>query len=113
MPIAKVFIIEDEAITALDIKKTLEKLNYEIVGIKDRGEEALKAINQANPDIVLMDISLKGELDGIETARLLNIQSKIPVVYLTAHYDDETIERSKTTNPYGFLLKPLNDRDLN
>ncbi len=113
MPIARVFIIEDESITALDIKKTLEKLNYEIVGINDRGEEALKVINQANPDIVLMDISLKGELDGIETARLLNIQNKIPVVYLTAHYDDETIERSKTTNPYGFLLKPLNDRDLN
>lgn len=113
MPIAKVFIIEDEAITALDIKKTLEKLNYEVVGIKDRGEEALKVIDKANPDIVVMDISLKGELDGIETARLLNIQRRIPVVYLTGHYDDDTIERSRATNPYGFLLKPLNDRDLN
>jgi PAS domain S-box-containing protein len=113
MPIARVFIIEDEAITALDIRKTLEKLNYEIVGIKDRGEDALKVIEKANPDIILMDISLKGELDGIETARLLNIQKRLPIVYLTAHYDDETIERSKSTNPYGFLLKPLNDRDLN
>lgn len=113
MPIAKVLIIEDEAITALDIKRTLEKLNYEIVGIKDRGEVALKEFQQAAPDIVLMDISLKGELDGIETARLLNIQKRVPVVYLTAHYDDETIERSKSTNPYGFLLKPLNERDLN
>lgn len=113
MPIAKVFIIEDEAITALDIKRTLEKLNYEIVGIQDRGEIALKEFGQADPDIVLMDISLKGELDGIETARLMNIQKKVPVVYLTAHFDDDTIERSKTTNPYGFLLKPLNERDLN
>lgn len=113
MPIAKVFIVEDEAITALDIKRTLEKLNYEIVGIKDRGEEVLKVIDSADPDIILMDITLKGELDGIETARLLNIRKKLPVVYLTAHFDDETIERSKSTNPYGFLLKPLNDRDLN
>ncbi len=113
MPIAKVFIIEDEAITALDIKRTLEKLNYEIVGIKDRGEEAIKQIEKLDPDIILMDISLKGELDGIETARLLNIRKKIPIVYLTAHSDEETIERSKSTNPYGYLLKPLNDRDLN
>ncbi len=113
MPIAKVLIVEDEAITALDIKRTLEKLNYEIIGISDRGEEALKMIDSTDPDIILMDITLKGELDGIETARLMNIRSKIPIVYLTAHYDDETIERSKTTNPYGFLLKPLNDRDLN
>lgn len=113
MPIARVFIIEDEAITALDIKRTLEKMNYDIVGIKDRGEDALKEFDKAEADIVLMDISLKGELDGIETARLMNIQKKVPIVYLTAHYDDETIERSKSTNPYGFLLKPLNDRDLN
>lgn len=113
MPIAKIFIIEDEAITALDIKKTLEKLNYEIVGIKDRGEDAIKQIDKLKPDIILMDISLKGELDGIETARILNIHKKIPIVYLTAHSDEETIERSKTTNPYGYLLKPLNDRDLN
>ena len=113
MPVAKVLIIEDEAITALDIKKTLEKLNYEIVGIKGRGDEAIKLLDKTNPDIILMDITLKGELDGIETARLINIQNKIPIVYLTAHFDDETIERCKSTNPYGFLLKPLNDRHQN
>jgi len=113
MPIAKVFIVEDEAITALDIKRTLEKLNYEIVGVTDRGEDAIKMIDKSDPDIILMDITLKGELNGIETARLLNIQTDIPIVYLTAHFDDETVERSKSTNPYGFLLKPLNDRDLN
>jgi len=113
MSIAKVFIVEDEAITALDIKRTLEKLNYEIVGVTDRGEDAIKMVDKSDPDIILMDITLKGELDGIETARLLNIQTSIPIVYLTAHFDDETIERSKSTIPYGFLLKPLNDRDLN
>ncbi len=113
MPIAKVFIIEDEAVTALDIRNTLEKLNYEVVGIVGKGEDALRMINKTNPDIILMDIILKGELDGIETARLINIQRKTPIIYLTARYDDETIERSKSTNPYGFLLKPLNDRDLN
>lgn len=113
MPIAKIYIVEDEAITALDIKKTLEKLNYEIVGINDRGEDAINEIAETSPDAVIMDIVLKGELDGIETARLLNIRKKIPVIYLTGNYDDETVERSKSTNPYGFLLKPLNERDLN
>lgn len=113
MPVAKVFIIEDEAITALDIRNSLEKLNYEVSGVSDKGEAALKLIHSTRPDIVLIDILLKGELDGIETARLLNIQEKIPFIYFTAVYDDDTIERSKATNPYGFLLKPLNDRDLN
>lgn len=113
MHVAKVYIVEDEAITSLDIKRTLEKLNYEIVGTCDKGENAIDEIVKTSPDAVLMDITLKGELDGIETARLLNIRKRIPVIYLTAHYDDDTIERSKSTNPYGFLLKPLNDRDLN
>lgn len=113
MAVARVLIVEDDAITALDIQKTLEKLNYEVIGIKSSGEDTLKLLGKITPDIILMDIILKGELDGIETARLINIQKKIPIVYLTARYDDETIERSKSTNPYGFLLKPLNDRDLN
>ena len=113
MPIAKIFIVEDESIVVLEISKTLEKMNYEVVGHTNKGEDALAKVNKTNPDLILMDITLKGELDGIETARLINIQKKIPIVYLTGHKDDETIERSKTTNPYGFLLKPLNDRDLN
>ncbi len=113
MPIAKIFIVEDEAIIALNIKNTLEKMNYEVAGISDRGEGALKMIDKLKPDVILMDIVLKGELDGIETARLINLKRKIPIIYLTAHHDDDTLERSKSTNPYGYLLKPLNDRDLN
>lgn len=113
MPLAKIFIVEDEAIIALDIKKTLEKMNYEVAGVSDRGEGALKMIDKLYPDVILMDIVLKGELDGIETARLINLKRKIPIIYLTAHHDDDTLERSKSTNPYGYLLKPLNDRDLN
>ncbi|MCC6864596.1 MAG: response regulator [Ignavibacteria bacterium] len=113
MPIAKIFIVEDEAITALDIKNTLEKLKYEVVGICNRGDTAVKEIRKAKPDLVLMDIFLKGEIDGIETARLLNVAGKLPVIYLSARTDDETIDRSRSTNPYGYLLKPLNDRDLN
>ncbi|HMT10505.1 MAG TPA: PAS domain S-box protein [Ignavibacteria bacterium] len=113
MPIAKVLIVEDEAITALDIKNILQRLNYEVVGIASKGEAALSMIEETNPGLILMDITLKGDLDGIDTALILRRTHNIPVVYLTAHSDDETIERSKQTDPYGFLLKPLNERDLN
>ncbi len=113
MPIAKILIVEDEAITALDIKNILQRLNYDVVGIASKGEAALKMIEETEPGLILMDITLKGDLDGIDTAIILARTHNIPIVYLTAHSDDETIERSKQTNPYGFLLKPLNERDLN
>lgn len=113
MPIAKILIVEDEAITALDIKNILQRLNYEVVGIVSKGEAAIAMVEETNPRLILMDITLKGDLDGIDTAMILRRTHNIPVVYLTAHSDDETIERSKQTDPYGFLLKPLNERDLN
>lgn len=113
MPIAKILIVEDEAITALDIKNILQRLNYDVVGIASKGEAALKMVEETEPGLILMDVTLKGDLDGIDTAIILARTHNIPVVYLTAHSDDETIERSKQTNPYGFLLKPLNERDLN
>lgn len=113
MPIAKILIVEDEAITALDIKNILQRLNYEVVGIASKGEAALAMVEETTPGLILMDVTLKGDLDGIDTALILRRTHNIPVVYLTAHSDDETIERSKQTDPYGFLLKPLNERDLN
>lgn len=113
MPLAKILVVEDEAITAMDIKRTLEKLNYSVAGIADRGDIAIRLTDELKPDLILMDITLKGDFDGIECASLINKAHNIPIVYLSVHNDEETIERSKSTNPYGYLLKPLNDRDLN
>lgn len=113
MPLAKILVVEDEGITAMDIKRTLEKLNYSVAGVADRGDIAIRLTDELEPDLILMDISLKGDFDGIECASLINKRHNIPIVYLTAHNDEETIERSKATNPYGYLLKPLNDRDMN
>jgi PAS domain S-box-containing protein len=113
MPLAKILVVEDEAITAMDIKRTLEKLNYTVAGVADRGDIAIRLTDELKPDLILMDITLKGDFDGIECASLINKVHNIPIVYLSVHNDEETIERSKTTDPYGYLLKPLNDRDLN
>ncbi len=113
MPIAKILIAEDEAITAKDIELTLKKLGYEISAVVNTGEDAVSLTETLKPDIVLLDIILKGNIDGIEAARLINERTKTPVIYITALQDESTIERSKSTRPYGFLLKPLDERDLN
>lgn len=110
---AGILIVEDEAITAMDIKQTLLKLNFGVAGTVSRGIDAVNFVREKSPDLILMDITLKGELDGIQTAKMITESHNIPVVYLSAHFDEETIERSKTTNPYGYILKPLNERDLN
>lgn len=113
MPKAKVLVVEDESITAKEIQKSLERLGYLVSAVTDNGLDAINLAKQTNPDLVLMDIVLKGPIDGIKASAKINEFRKIPVVYLTAHQDEETLERSKQTNPYGYLLKPLNERDLN
>lgn len=113
MPQPKILIVEDEAITAQDIKQSLVNLGYNVSAITDNGLDAINLAKQLSPDLIIMDITLKGPVDGIEAALKISSFSKIPVVYLTAHDEDEIVERSKTTRPYGFLLKPLNERDLN
>ncbi|MGE4394739.1 MAG: methanogen output domain 1-containing protein [Methanobacteriales archaeon] len=105
-------IVEDESIVALDIKHRAELLGYEVVGIASSGEEALKLIKEKKPDLVLMDIVLKGEMDGIEAAEVIKRDYNIPVVYLTAHSDKETLDRAKQTEPFGYLIKPFEDREL-
>lgn len=107
-----IFIVEDERIVAEDIGETLKKLGYLISGIAVSGETAIEKIRDTLPDLVLMDIHLAGDMDGIEAAGQIHILFDIPVIYLTAYADNELLERAKLTEPYGYVLKPFNDREI-
>lgn len=108
----KILIVEDEMIIAANISLQLSALGYEVTGIIPRGEEALEHVKQNKPDIILMDIQLKGELDGIETVRLMQQVQDIPVIYLTANADDAHFAKAKDTHPYAFISKPFKKLDL-
>jgi putative two-component system response regulator len=110
--IAKILIVEDERIISEDIKKRLQKLGYSVPSIARTGEEAVQKTKVLHPDLVLMDIVLEGEMDGIEAAAHIKSLCEIPIVYLTAYADQKTLERAKITEPYGYILKPFDDRDL-
>lgn len=109
---AKILIVEDESIVALNIKNRLESLGYEVVDTVTSGEAAINIVAESQPNLVLMDIKLKGAIDGIEAAAQIRNRFQIPVVYLTAYSDEETVERAKITEPYGYILKPFEARDL-
>jgi PAS domain S-box-containing protein len=109
---AQILVVEDEYIVAKDIQETLSSLGYHVPSIAASGDEALKIIMEEQPDIVLMDIVLKGELDGIQTADKIRLKYDIPVIYLTAYADDATLKRAKVTEPYGYLIKPYQEREL-
>jgi len=109
---ARVLIVEDAFIVSAHLKKTLEREGYEIVDMTNSGEYALKVVELRRPDLVLMDIMLEGPIDGIETARLMRTQFNVPIIYLTALTDRETIQRAKITEPFGYLSKPIDDRQL-
>ena len=102
-----VMIVEDERLIARDMQQLLAELGYEPFAIASNSEEALKRVSERLPDVVLMDIRLKGEIDGIATAELLKSRFDVPVIYLTAHADDATVERAKNSEPYGYLIKPV------
>ncbi len=108
-----ILIVEDERIVAEDIRSSLINSNYEIIGIVSTGEEAVEKAKELYPNLILMDIVLNGEMDGIEAAQLISNELHIPVVYLTANAEERTLERAKKTNPYGYLVKPFEDIDLN
>jgi DNA-binding LytR/AlgR family response regulator len=109
---AKILIVEDEMIIGANISLQLSKLGYEVTGIVSRGEEAINHVKQNRPDIVLMDIQLKGELDGIDTVIRMQQQMDLPIIYLTANTDENNFERAKSTNPYAFISKPFKKLDL-
>jgi two-component system sensor histidine kinase UhpB len=109
----KTLIVEDEKIIAKDIESTVQRLGHDSAGIVSKGEDAVRLSKELRPDIVLMDITLRGAMDGIEAAKIINETLDIPVVYITAHQDEDTIEKTKSTNPYGYISKPVDDRDIN
>jgi diguanylate cyclase (GGDEF)-like protein/PAS domain S-box-containing protein len=107
-----VLIVEDDNIIAEDLGSTLERLGYEVLSTASSGEDAVRKARAAKPDLVLMDIVLKGRMDGIKAADRIMKELDIPVVYLTSHSDPDTIRRAKETGPFGYLLKPYEQRDI-
>ncbi|MDD1728614.1 MAG: response regulator, partial [Methanospirillum sp.] len=108
----KILIVEDEAVTSVLLEKTLKELGYEVVGSAFDGLEAINLAREKRPDIILMDIRIQGDMDGIETAKKIYQQYKIPIIYLTAHSDDDTIKRAVESGPFGYLIKPFKEREL-
>ncbi len=108
----KILVVEDDEIIASLIERILQKKDYVVVGKVPTGEDAIRRAAEVQPDLVLMDIGLKGAIDGIYAARYISGVFNIPVIFLTGHYDDETIERAKVAEPLGFITKPFNDKDI-
>jgi diguanylate cyclase (GGDEF)-like protein/PAS domain S-box-containing protein len=108
----KILIVEDEIIVAEDIKDILEEFGYIVIDIVNSGKKALTKLADTQPNLILMDIRIKGEIDGIQTAKLIWEKYQIPVVYLTANSDKNTLERAKQTAPFGYLTKPFKEKDL-
>ncbi|WFN34132.1 response regulator [Methanogenium sp. S4BF] len=108
----RILIVEDEAIIAMELRETLEHLGYTVVGNELRGEDAIRAAGKLRPDVVLMDIHLKGQMDGIEASDRIARRYDIPVIFTTAHSDRETLSRAIRTQPYGYIIKPFSERDL-
>jgi PAS domain S-box-containing protein len=109
---AKILVVEDEIIVAMEIKSRLESFGYSVPAVVSTGEDAIKKAGESGADLVLMDIMLKGDMDGIEAARQICANNNIPVVFLTAYADDKTLERAKITEPFGYIVKPFEDREL-
>ncbi|MBF0457269.1 MAG: response regulator [Nitrospirae bacterium] len=107
-----ILIVEDEIIVSMEIQERVQRLGYRVCDAVSTGELAIEIAGEKHPDLVLMDIRLEGEMDGIEAASVIQKQFRIPVVYLTANSDDKTLLRAKLTEPFGFILKPFHERDL-
>jgi diguanylate cyclase (GGDEF)-like protein/PAS domain S-box-containing protein len=112
MMATRILVVEDEGIIARQIKNNLQHRGYEIIDVLTSGQQVLEKAPALNPDLVLMDISLSEGLDGIETAALLKQKMDVPIIYLTAYGDDVTLNRAKTTDPDGYILKPFSTRTL-
>jgi two-component system, response regulator PdtaR len=109
---AKILVVEDEWIIANDIKDSLIEMGYRVSAIAASGEDALARVEEDPPDLVLMDIVLKGQMNGIETARAIRARRDIPVIYLTAYDNQFLVDKAKQTDHSGYLLKPFKDREL-
>ena len=112
MDTVSILLVEDEAVVALELQNNLESMGYNVVAKADNGPSAIELSRKHNPDIVLMDIRLKGDMDGIDAALEIRNHQNVPIVFLTAYAEEEKLKRAKKTMPFGYLLKPVQDRDL-
>lgn len=112
MSCKRILVVEDETIVAMDIRHRLSKLGHEIVGQAQSGEQAVRLAAELLPDLVLMDIMLAGNMDGVQAAAEIHSRMDLPVVFLTAYADEETLQRVKVTQPFGYIIKPFQDREL-
>ena len=108
----RILVVEDESIVALDIQSRLQNLGYEVAVTVGNGDQAIAQTEALQPDLVMMDIMLQGEMDGVQTAERIGEHSDIPIIFLTAYSDESTLQRAKSISPFGYLLKPFNDREL-
>src|SRR5881396_2873769 len=111
-PRSRLLIVEDEAIVAMDLQQRLERLGHHVVGTAATGEAAIRRVEETRPDVTLMDIRLKGRMDGVAAAAEIDRRFDTPVVFLTAHSDTQTVQRATATEPFGYVLKPVDDREL-
>ena len=108
----RILIVEDEGLIALDLKKRLEQAGYVVPAIEDNAPDALLAVENLQPDLVLMDIRLRGPRDGIEAADEIRRRFCLPVMFVTAHADRETLDRASITEPFGYIVKPFHSVEL-
>jgi PAS domain S-box-containing protein len=109
---ARILIVEDDAILATHQQDTLVRMGYQVIGIIATGEQAVDMALSQRPDVILMDICLRGEMTGIQVAEAIRSKADIPMIYLTAYNDDLLVEQAKITEPYAYLAKPVSDREL-
>lgn len=107
-----ILVVEDESIVSKDIQMSLKKLGYNICGASVTGEDAVNKAKETSPDLILMDIMLKGKLNGIEAAHIIKEEIDVPIIYLTAYADESTLSKAKITEPYGYIIKPFEEIDL-
>lgn len=110
---AKFFIVEDEALIIEELKITLDKLGHKVLGGQMKGNRVIEHIKNISPDMVLLDINIKGPIDGIEVGKKIKEQLQIPFIFITALSDQKTLERAKQTMPYGYIVKPFSEKSLN
>jgi two-component system, LytTR family, response regulator LytT len=108
----KVVVVEDESIVAKDIQNSLKNMGYGVPAVVSSGEKAIEAVHKFRPNLVLMDIMLKGEMSGIEAAKIIKDRFDIPVIFLTAYADEDTLEKAKPSVPYGYVIKPFKEKEL-
>jgi CheY-like chemotaxis protein len=108
----RALIVEDETLIAEELTERLERFGFSVIAAVDSAEEGIEIATAQHPDLILMDVRLRGEKDGVQAAAEIRQHMDIPVIYLTAYSDRATVERAKHTNPYGFVLKPFHEREL-